>query len=276
MNEDNKEMTETTPELPTTKKDNLSIPLAIVFSGILIAGAILFTEKPTTTIAVADQVPAKTETGADAQEAPTALLALKTDDHILGNPNADVVVIEYSDAQCPFCQRFHDTMLKIMGNYGKNGQLAWVYRHFPLEQIHPYAEKGGEALECANEQGGNTAFWKLEDKFFAADTQSIAQSEIPKLAAAIGLDETKMATCVASGKYQARVQRDFQEGVTVGVKGTPYTVIWNRKTGKQMAINGAYPYDNVKTVLGLIAASAQNPADTTTAPSPAAAAAATN
>lgn len=247
-----------TPE--PKQKDNLSIPLAIVFSGILIAGAILFTEKPKTTVAVADQVPAKAQVGSDSQEADPSILAIKPDDHVLGNPNADVVIVEYSDAQCPFCQRFHETMLKVMDVYGKNGQLAYVYRHFPLEQIHPYAQKGAEALECAFEQGGNDAFWKLEDKFFEPDTQSIAESELPKLAAAVGLDADKMAKCVASGKYKERVQRDFTEGVTIGVKGTPYTVIWNRKTGKQMAINGAYPYENVKAVVGIVAASQQNPA----------------
>ena len=255
---DNKEVVSTQPL--KQPKDNLSIPLAIAFSGILIAGAILFTDKPTATVAVADQIPGKVALGADAQEAPVELLALKPDDHVLGNPDADVLIIEYSDAQCPFCQRFHETMLKIMNAYGKNGQLAWVYRHFPLEQIHPHAEKAGEALECAAELGGNTAFWKLEDKYFAADTKSIAESELPKLAAATGLDQNKMATCIASGKFKDRVQRDFTEGVTIGVKGTPYSVIWNRKTGKQMAINGAYPYDNIKTVVGIIAASQQNPA----------------
>lgn len=257
------ELTGNTPsELGTTapkQKDNLSIPLAIVFSGILIAGAILFTEKPTTTVAVADQVPAKTQAGADTQEADPALLAIKSDDHVLGNPNADVVIVEYSDAQCPFCQRFHETMLKVMDVYGKNGQLAYVYRHFPLEQIHPYAQKAAEGLECAAEIGGNDAFWKLVDKYFEPDTVSVAADQIPKLAAAIGLDQDKMATCIASGKYEARVRRDFTEGVTIGVKGTPYTVIWNKKTGKQMAINGAYPYDNVKTVVGIVAASQQNP-----------------
>lgn len=258
--------TESTPQevspIEARQKDNLSIPLAIVFSGILIAGAILFTEKPKTTVAVADQVPAKVQVGADSQEADPSILAIKSDDHVLGNPNADVVIVEYSDAQCPFCQRFHQTMLKIMDVYGKNGNLAYVYRHFPLEQIHPYAQKGGEALECASEQGGNGAFWKLEDKFFEPDTQSIAESELPKLAAAVGLDANKMAICVASRKYKDRVQRDFTEGVTIGVKGTPYTVIWNKKTGKQMAINGAYPYDSVKTVVGIVAASQQNPTDT--------------
>ncbi len=242
-------------------RDNLSIPLAIVFSGILIAGAILFTDKPSKTIAVADQVPVKAVDGADSQVADPAVLAIKADDHVLGNPNADVIIIEYSDAQCPFCQRFHQTMLKVMDAYGKNGQLAWVYRHFPLEQIHPYAQKAAEGLECAAELGGNSAYWKLIDKYFAADTESVATSELPKLAAAIGLDQDKMATCIASGKYEKRVQRDFSEGVTIGVKGTPYTVIWNKKTGKQTAINGAYPYEQVKTVIGLVSASQQNPAN---------------
>jgi predicted DsbA family dithiol-disulfide isomerase len=112
------------------------------------------------------------------------------------------------------------------------------------------------------EIGGNAAFWKLMDKFFAADTASIAATEIPKLAAAVGIDQNKMATCIGTDKYAERVQRDFQEGVTIGVKGTPYTVVWNKKTGKQIAINGAYPYDNVKTVVGIVAASQQNPTDT--------------
>ncbi len=266
MKEKDIEIKEEVVMKPTPKaKDNLSIPLAIVFSGILIAGAILFSEKPTTALTTQEQAPTKAQVGADTQEAPLELLALKPDDHVLGNPAADVLVIEYSDPECPFCTRFHQTMLKVMDVYGKNGQLAWVYRHFPLEQIHPHAQKAAEALECANEQGGNTAFWKLEDKFFSPDTQSIAESEIPKLAIAVGLDGEKIAACVKSGKYEERVKRDFQEGVAVGVKGTPYTVIWNRKTGKQLAINGAYPFDNVKTAIGLVAASAQNPTNTSSA-----------
>ena len=80
----------------------------------------------------------------------------------------------------------------------------------------------------------------------------------PKFAQAAGLDTGKFTTCLSSGKYAKRVQRDFEEGVTIGVKGTPYTVVWNRKSNKQMAINGAYPYDTVKTVLGLVTASTQN------------------
>ncbi len=249
----------TVPMSPKRKKDNLSIPMAIVLSGVLIAAAILFTDQPVPQkLAVAQTITAK-QKGADITGAPLELLTLKADDHILGNPKSDVVIIEYTDAQCPFCARFHQTMLKVMQNYGKGGQVAWVYRHFPLDQIHPYARKAAEALECGAEIAGNQGFWKLEDKVFSADTKSIAEANLPKLAASVGIDEAKFTTCLSSGKWATRVQRDFEEGVSVGVKGTPYSIIWNRKTGKQIPINGAYPYDNVKSILGLVAASAQNP-----------------
>ena len=241
------------------KKDNLSIPLAIVFSGILIAGAILFTNNTPAKVAAIAQAPVRNQVGADTQEATPDQLSVKPDDHVLGNPDADVLIIEYTDAQCPFCQRFHMTMQQVMSNYGKTGQVAWVYRHFPLDSIHPYARKGAEALECAYDQGGNTAFWKLEDKMFAANTASIAPDELPKLAAVAGLDVNAFSTCLTSGKTAARVERDYQQGVDIGVRGTPYTIVWNKKTNKQIAINGAYPYDNVKGVLGQITASAQNP-----------------
>lgn len=236
-------------------KDNLSIPLAIVFSGILIAGAILFTEKTAAPTEQAAQVPAREQVGADNTDAPVDILKLRSDDHILGNPDADVVIIEYSDAQCPFCQRFHDTMTQVMSTYGKTGQLAWVYRHFPLDQIHPYARKGAEAMECANEIGGNEGFWKFESELFSSKTTSISPNELPMIAKAAGLDVTKFNTCLASGKHAARVQKDFEDGVNIGVKGTPFSIIWNRRSGKQISINGAYPYDNIKTALGIVSAS---------------------
>ncbi len=249
------------PQRSGKPKDNLSIPIAIIFSGILIGVAIIFTPKPSAPLAQAEQAPARAQAGADGNNAPLDLLKLKPDDHILGNPNADVVIIEYTDAQCPFCQRYHETMLKVMDNYGKAGQVSWVYRHFPLDQLHPYARKGAEGLECANEVGGNAGFWKFEDKLFSPTTKSIAPTDLPALAKSVGIDETKFTNCLSSGKWAARVQRDFEEGVNVGVKGTPYTVVWNRVTGKQLAINGAYPYENVKAILGIVTASAQNPSN---------------
>lgn len=242
-------------ETPAKPKDSLSIPLAIVFSGILIAGAILFTETNNIAASNGDTIPARGEQGADSEIAPEAILAIKSDDHVLGNPDAEVLIIEYSDTQCPFCQKFHETMVQVMDNYGKTGTVAWVYRHFPLDQIHPYARKGGEALECAAELGGNTAFWKYEDELFAPATGGLTLEILPIVAGKVGLDVAKFNACLSSGKYAERVDRDFQDGAAVGVRGTPYSVVWNKKTGKQVPVNGALPYENVKTVLGMVTAS---------------------
>ena len=90
--------------------------------------------------------------------------AVSDQDHILGNLNAPVKLIEYSDLQCPFCGRFHPTMQRVVKEYGD--QVAWVYRHFPLESIHPNARPLANASECAANLGGNDSFWKFVDAVF--------------------------------------------------------------------------------------------------------------
>jgi protein-disulfide isomerase len=84
-------------------------------------------------------------------------------DHILGNPNAKIIIVEYSDLECPFCKQFHNTMHQIISN---NPDVAWVYRHYPIPQLHPKAFHEAEATECAWEQGGNDAFWKYTDTIY--------------------------------------------------------------------------------------------------------------
>lgn len=122
-------------------------------------------------------------------QVPVAELSLRSDDHVLGNPNADVLIIEYSDTECPFCKQFHETMHQVMDQYGKDGKVAWVYRHSPIDQLHPKARKEAEALECANEQGGNDAFWKYADKLFeiTPSNNGLDAAQLPVIAAMIGL-----------------------------------------------------------------------------------------
>lgn len=85
-------------------------------------------------------------------------------DHIRGDANAPVKVVEYSDLDCPFCKQFHVTMNQVMEEYGKQGRVAWVFRHFPLEQLHPDAPRKAQASECMSELGGQQAFWNFVDK----------------------------------------------------------------------------------------------------------------
>ncbi len=85
-------------------------------------------------------------------------------DHVFGNRGAELMIVEYSDPECPFCKRFHETMAQVMSEYGKQGKVAWVYRHFPLDAIHSKARKEAEAMECAGELGGNDKFWAYLNK----------------------------------------------------------------------------------------------------------------
>ena len=103
-----------------------------------------------------DQVLASTSRLAESED--IEVPALAADDRYLGNINADVVIIEYSDIDCPFCKRFHPTMERIAQEYGS--KIAWVYRHFPLDSLHPEARTKAEATECVAQLAGNEVFWK--------------------------------------------------------------------------------------------------------------------
>ena len=125
------------------QQQNLMIPIAIVVAGALVAGALFFAGRsasPTTN---------NNNNGGSAAD----VVPVSADDHILGNPNAPLVIVEYSDLECPFCKNFHGTMHQIIDEYGKDGLVAWVYRHFPLDSLHSKARREAEATECAGEQG---------------------------------------------------------------------------------------------------------------------------
>ena len=169
------------------KQSVLTVPVAIVIASVVIAGAIFYT----------NGVPR-------GQQA-----LVRNDDHVWGNPNAAVKIVEFSDIECPFCKKFHPTMLRIMEEYGRDGKVAWVYRHFPLEQIHSFAREGALAAECANEQGGNKAFWAFVNEVFGAD-QNVDSNLFNQTASRIGLDAEKLRSCIASGTYNNHVDSDVR------------------------------------------------------------------
>lgn len=258
------------PQTTAKEESSLAVPIAIVFAGALVAAAIIYSD--TTTPRVAPSLGAEQVAGAptgpsDDDRAPAELLVIRPTDHVLGNPSAEVVIFEWSDTECPFCKRFHETMVQVMQQYGTNGNVAWVYRYFPLDQIHPKARKEGEALECAAELGGNAGFWKFADRIFEVTpaNNGLDPERLPEIAKEIGLDVGAFTSCVSSGKYAKRIESDYQEGVLAGVRGTPYSIVVNTRTGKQFPINGALPYESVKTILGLASAA---PANAPEAPAP--------
>ncbi len=227
-----------------TTLQKFSIPFAIVIAGALIAGALYFSQTKTAKPAVAlpDTVSAE------------GIRPVDTNDHILGNPDADLVIVEYSDTECPFCKQFHATMRKVMETYGKDGKVAWVYRHFPIDQLHSKARKQAEATECAADQGGNDKFWAFTNTLYerTPSNNGFDEKQLPVIAKEIGLDVNAFNTCLSSGKFTAKVEADYQDGIKAGAKGTPYSLIVTKKDGSKVPINGAQPYESLKGTLDLL------------------------
>lgn len=173
-------------------------------------------------------------------------------DHVRGSEDATVTLIEYSDFECPFCKRFHPTMLQVMDEY--EGKVRWVYRHFPLSFHLPLALKQAEAVECADELGGNDAFWQLTDLIFErtrSNGNGMSASDLPKWAAELGLDEGEFQTCLDSGKYAAHADEDMASGSAAGVTGTPGTIIVGAD-GSEQLVPGAVPYAQLKVMIDAV------------------------
>jgi protein-disulfide isomerase len=171
-------------------------------------------------------------------------------DHIAGNVDAEVSLIEYSDFECPFCKRFHGTAKQVVETYG--GRVNWVFRHFPLNFHNPAAQREAEASECAAEIGGNDAFWRYADRIYARTPlggRGVPEGQLAEMATSIGLDQVKFAECLRSGRQTARVHEDHLEGMTIGIRGTPGNVLRNNRTGATVQWHGALPLEDVKTAI---------------------------
>lgn len=166
------------------------------------------------------------------------------EDIIEGSPTADIILIEYSDLQCPFCERFHATAKEVVAEY--KGRIAWVYRHFPLDSIHPQARPAAIASECVREIAGNAGFWKYSDYLFT--NQETALNDLPGSAAKVGFDQAKVKACLDANKYADLVEKQYQGGIQAGVTGTPGNFIVNKK-GEVWLIPGAVPADTLKKTI---------------------------
>ncbi len=172
---------------------------------------------------------------------------LSKDDYVKGNRNAKVVLIEYSDFECPFCARFHPTMLQVMKEYGD--KVAWTYRHYPLS-FHPNAQKAAEASECVAKQKGETGFWAFADKIFEENNAlggQINATAITTAAQAAGVNMDSFQKCLDSGEMAAKVKKVMDAGTEAGITGTPGTIVM---AGDEVElIPGALPFEQVKPIL---------------------------
>ncbi len=236
------------PHVSATQAPNLAVPIAIVIAGALVAGALFFSGHATTTPTAGTTAPNQVKN----------FVAVSAADHILGDPNAPVKIVEYTDFECPFCKQFDSTMKQVMATYGKDGKVAWVIRNFPLEQLHPNAPKLAEAAECVAEIGGNDAYWKFLDSTFTQFPVNtfFDFTKLDSTVAGVGVDTTKFEACYTSGKYKDKIAKEFNDAVAAGGQGTPHNIIVT-KDGQKVAIPGAQPYAALKTVLDAVLSGAK-------------------
>lgn len=232
-------------------KSQYVLPLTIVVAGALIAGAVFLVGKGGTT---------PTTNGTKV----TARAYDATVDHILGNPNAPVKVVEYADLECPYCKVFNNTMHQIMNYYGAGGKVAWIFRAFPLGSIHDKAPKEAEAAECAADQGGDTAFFKYIDKVYEVTPgeNNLDPAQLPIIAGQIGLNVQTFTQCLSSGKYTKRVSDSYREAIAAGGQGTPFTLVMVGTDS--VVLSGAQPYDSMRAAIDAVLSGIPGGAATTT------------
>ncbi|MEM3091102.1 MAG: DsbA family protein [Candidatus Pacearchaeota archaeon] len=182
-------------------------------------------------------------------------------DAILGDRNAPVTIIEFSDFQCPFCRKFWtETYPLIKSQYVDSGKVRIVIRDLPLTSIHPMAQTSAEAAECVREKGGDKAYFDYRDKIFSEQnildsgspngpvtkTITYTTADLKKWAQELGYD---ISSCLDSSKYKSEVQADLSAAISSGIQGTPSFVILKTGDSEGVALRGAYPFDSFKQVI---------------------------
>jgi protein-disulfide isomerase len=249
-------------------KNNLGLPIAIVIAGLIVAGTMFYTNRGNLKI----QQPVEKKATSAFSVAPVS-----DTDSIVGSKDADVVVIEYSDTECPFCKSFHTTMQKIMGVYGTDNKVAWVYRYMPLDALHKKARKEAVAVECAKVQGGNEIFWNFINAVYTKtnSNDSLPEATLTTIAKELKLDMAKWTKCYTSDETAPTVTAQEQTGKDAGVEGTPNNFLVFKKAlsekqianlvtafakypegilrisedGKTVNLAGAMPYDLMTLVI---------------------------
>jgi protein-disulfide isomerase len=209
------------------------LPVAIVLAGVLLAAAIYLVRST-------DPSPLR-QVG--------TIRPVSSSDHIVGSPEASVIVVEYSDIDCAYCKEFQATMAQLMTEYGPNGTVAWVYRHFPLINLHEHAATHAEAAECVAAEDENKFFPFIDALQQAAPgSREFDPQDYESVVASLGLSIEAFTECMASDRMVERVTKDFENAADAGGTGTPYIVILV-KGSDPIPVTGALPYESMKEVI---------------------------
>ncbi len=174
------------------------------------------------------------------------------DDPIIGNADAPITIIEFSDFQCPFCARFHvQTLPLLLEEYIEEGKVKLVFRDFPIQSIHPNALPASVAAECANEQGKfremHDILFENQNEWNKKDTTEV-MTLFSQYAAEIQLEQERFDSCLISAKYIEEIRNDLEDGRDYGVSGTPGFFVGNDEIG-YVELKGAQPFDSFKKII---------------------------
>ena len=226
------------------KNLTLQTPLAIIIGSILISLSIILQG-----YIIRGKIPQTATNQTFFQGRP-----IDTTDHIEGNTASGVVVVEYSDPECPYCIQLHPTMKKLRTDYGD--KIAFVYRTFPLTQIHPHAYDESRAITCAGIVGGTKGFYTYIDSLFGYKVSN-KTTELPTtgkedIAKGSNLDIQKFKDCMQSTTPGELVDASTNDGITAGVSGTPTTFILRKKNNTYEVVamvSGAQSYSYFKAAI---------------------------
>ena len=205
--------------------ENLKIPIAIVVAGIFISIAVYMSnvapKKTADTVDLTKQTPTSYTF--------TQIRPVSDNDHIVGNPLADIIFVEHSDTECPYCKSFHSTMNKVMDEFAKDGKVAWVYRHMPIVELHAKSKNEADASECVASEVGEKGFWSFINKVYDAtpSNDGLNPETLPVLAVEAGAKKADFEKCLTDKTFSSKVEADYQDGLlaTNGNPGTPNSVV---------------------------------------------------
>lgn len=233
--------------------DKIILPLSIFIAGLLIALSIFLTNNGSkgsnTTGSDTAGTTDTTDTAAE-DEFPSAKTVIGNSPYIGDIKKAKVALVEYTDLQCPYCQRHvTETEPQIMSEYVDTGKIIYVVRSFPLVSLHgELATQSSNAVLCVNELGGKDKFYEFYKQAFA----KASVDELAQVAQSVGVDMNKYNACMSENRYKDQIDKDIQDGTNAGIQGTPGFVIGvldkdGNVDGKLIA--GAYPYESFKAII---------------------------
>ncbi len=222
----------------------MSIPMAIIVAGVLVAGAVYFSnvgpkQLPTPTAPTVAPQPTR-------PPASLNVAAITDTDHIRGKADAPITILEYSDLECPFCKIFHQSMMRVVQEYPD--KIRWVYRHAPLIQLHSKAPTEANAAECASVQG---KFWEFIDVVFTAtgSNNTLDLAKLPEYAKQAGVqDAAAFQKCMDANTFKNKVDAQLADGIQAGLEGTPFNMII-KSDGTKTQLGGGVPYEQLKGII---------------------------